>query len=319
MIASKDNLNYITIRDYNIVPAIEDDEPNVAPPESIQTASLIKLLCADDPLLQIQHIDRPYEIWLALKNLYSPKGFSSEFLLCRELFSTSLENCDNSMSTYLNQIKRLNDQLRTKNITIPDKIIFAWVLNNLSSEYETLITTITQSIRVNGSNDLRLDSLFSNLIDESKRLTSRNEDNVALYANTKSKKPKNTDNIMSNHRITKPKGSKCPHCKKTGHKIDKCWFAHPELRPKPKKTSEKAEKQTSVEHAMTTLHVNNEIDDLDFDVAPSYITELNYPEIHHVMYALNRTQFILDSDATTHICCEKSYFINLKQTSAIVS
>ena len=317
MIASKGNLNYITIRDYNIVPAIEGGEPNVSPPESIQTASLIKLLCADGPLLQVQHIDRPYEIWLALKNLYSPKGFSSEFLLCRELFSTTLKNCDNSMGNYLNQVKRLNDQLRAKNITIPDKVIFAWVLNNLSSEYETLITTITQSIRVNGSDDLRLDSLFANLIDESKRLTSRNGDSVALYANTKGKKPKNTGNIMGNHRITKPKGPKCPHCKKTGHKIEKCWFAHPELRPKPKPKQASGEEQ--VEQAMTALHVNNEIDDLDFDVAPSYVTELNYPETHHVMYALNRTQFILDSGATTHICCESSYFTNLKDTSAMVS
>ena len=69
---------------------------------------------------------------------------------------------------------------------------------------------------------------------------------------------------------------------------------------------------------MTSLHVNNE-ENLDFDVSSSYDTELNYSESHHVMYALNRTQFILDSDATTHICCEKSYFINIKNTSTIVS
>ena len=89
------------------------------------------------------------------------------------------------------------------------------------------------------------------------------------------------------------------------------------MRSKPK--SKQANEKEQVEQAMTTLHVNNEIDDLDFDVASSYVTELNYFQTHHVMYALNRTQFILDFGAITHICCESSYFTNLKDTSAMIS
>ena len=74
------------------------------------------------------------------------------------------------------------------NVLIPEKVIFAWVLNNLSSNYETLITTITQSIRVNGSDSVKLEDLFSNLIDESKRLKSK--DSYAIALNIKSKKAK---------------------------------------------------------------------------------------------------------------------------------
>ena len=46
---------------------------------------------------------------MALQNLYSPKGFSFEFILCRQLFETTLNNCDNKIKNYLNQVKRVHD------------------------------------------------------------------------------------------------------------------------------------------------------------------------------------------------------------------
>jgi len=77
--------------------------------------------------------------------------------------------------------------LTAKNVIIPEKIIFAWVLNNLSPSYETLITTITQYIRVNDSGSIKLEELFSNLIDKSKRLKHKDSDETALFT-TKQKK-----------------------------------------------------------------------------------------------------------------------------------
>ena len=43
-----------------------------------------------------------------LKNLYSPKGFSSEFLIYKELFETTLSKYS-SMEEYLNKVKQLTD------------------------------------------------------------------------------------------------------------------------------------------------------------------------------------------------------------------
>ena len=182
---------------------------------------MIQLNLADGPLLQVRHILKPYEVWKALENLYSPKGFSSEFLLCKELFDTSLEKSDNKMEQYLNQVKRLYDQLTAKSVVIPEKVIFAWVLNNLSPRYETLITTITQSIRVNGSGSIKLEELFANLIDESKRLRSKHApDTLALSAKAKSRKP------YQRNKVQKPfkKGGDltCDHCHKLGHRVSTC-------------------------------------------------------------------------------------------------
>ena len=137
--------------------------------------SNIQLLVEDGPLLQIQHITRAHEAWESLKNLYSPKGFSSEFLICREFFDTHMLKY-NSMEEYLNKVKQLSDQLKAKNLELPKQVIIAWVLNNLTDNYDGLVSNITQSLRTN-IDSYTLETLFSNLLDESKRQES-NEANT---------------------------------------------------------------------------------------------------------------------------------------------
>ena len=86
--------------------------------------------------------------WSSLENLYSPKGFSSEFLICKELFETNLEGCNNSMETFLNTIKRLTDELKAKKLQLPDQVVLAWVLNNLTADYDAF-TAIYYSVSQN--------------------------------------------------------------------------------------------------------------------------------------------------------------------------
>lgn len=144
----------------------------------------IKLLINDGPLLQIQHINRANEAWTSLKNLYSPKGFSSEFLICREFFETTLSKYSN-MEEYLNKVKQLSDQLKSKNLELPKQVIIAWVLNNLTDNYDGLVANITQSLRTN-IDSFSLESLFSNLLDESKRQESMDKEH-ALYVKSPNK------------------------------------------------------------------------------------------------------------------------------------
>ena len=66
--------------------------------------SNIQLLIEDGPLLQIQQITRAHEAWESLRNLYSLKGFSSEFLIYREFFNTYILKY-NSIEEYLNKAK----------------------------------------------------------------------------------------------------------------------------------------------------------------------------------------------------------------------
>ncbi|KAI9686313.1 MAG: hypothetical protein M1812_008598, partial [Candelaria pacifica] len=181
-----------------------------------------------------------------------------------ELFNTTLAG--NKMENYLNQVKRLYDELMAKDVIIPEKVIFAWVLNNLTPQYETLITTITQSIRVNGSKSISLSELFANLIDESKRVKYRDSENdkTALFTSAKNR----YKDYQKGNKVEKPKRQKetCSYCKRGVHHIDKCWFKHPELRPstKPKKDSspEESEVEKDAEMAMM-VHSSNSFDILD--------------------------------------------------------
>ena len=101
----------------------------------------IRLIIEDVPLLQIWHSKTALEAWDILKNLYSPKGFSLEFLICKELFKTTLSKYY-SIEKYLNKVKQLTNQLKAKGIELPKQVIVAWVLNNLTNPYKGFVMIV---------------------------------------------------------------------------------------------------------------------------------------------------------------------------------
>ena len=149
----------------------------------------IQLLVEDGPLLQIQHIMRAYEAQEFLKNLYSLKGFSSKFLICREFFDTYMLKY-NFIKKYLNKVKQLSDQLKVKNLELPKQVIITWVLNNLTNNYDRLMFNITQSLKIN-IDSYTFETLFSNLLNGSKRQESNeaNTDQALITGSYKGKKP----------------------------------------------------------------------------------------------------------------------------------
>jgi hypothetical protein len=227
----------------------------------------IRLALSDGPLLQTRNITDSCLLWSKLKALYEPKGFSSEFLIYKELFETTLSRLGNFIENYLNQIKRLTDDLSARNLIIPNKVIAAWTLNNLTSDYENTVTMISQSIRTSQS-EINLDDLFFQLIDESRRLKSKENKEMAL-------------NSKASSGGAKPKKIKrtCNHCGKSGHNENKCWIKNLSLRPQNNKTKEDT---------------------------PEKVSLMSYTET--ALYSENSTEWILDSGATSHICSNKALF-----------
>ena len=314
LLAGNGLVSHVTIPNHDIATVIEGEQPVLLSNEAEKAKSIILLNLADGPLVQIQHIEKPYDIWEALRNLYASKGFSNDFYLCKEFFNTTLESCEDKMKDYINNLKRISDQLYAKNIKLPDKVIFAWALGNLTEEYNGFVTTITQTIRANGDKALNLVQLFANLVNESKRITIR--DNESVFYVQKNSKP----NKLDKYRVEKPQ-KKCPICKKGNHKTEKCWFKYSELRSKPKESKNSV--ITEEEIAMPVINTSTSIDEkLDFDVAEyndlAYSTpNANCEFAYHI--EINRLRFILDSGATIHICCEKSYFREIKPCNSTVS
>ena len=115
-------------KSYLIKEGLKDSLDNIPPIISQdindKTLANIRLLIEDGPLLQIQYINTAKEAWDSLNNLYSSKGFTNEFLICREFFNTTLDKYS-SMEDYLNKVKQLSDQLKAKNLELPKQVIIA--------------------------------------------------------------------------------------------------------------------------------------------------------------------------------------------------
>ena len=118
-------------------------DPAKAIEDANKSLALIRLAIEDGPLLQIRNLGTPIDAWEGLKKLYSPKGFSSEFLIFKEFFDITLVNSGNSAEEYINTITRLTDDLNARDLKLPDKLIMAWVLNHLTPEYEGFVSNIT--------------------------------------------------------------------------------------------------------------------------------------------------------------------------------
>src|SRR5450759_2676830 len=266
-------------------------------PEYIQkaakAAAYIRLALADGPLLQTRNIANPFYLWGTLKNLYESKGFSSEFLICKELFNIKLSNTDN-LEDYLANIRRLTDDLKAKNIILPDRFIAAYILNNLTKDYENTVAIITQSIRSNSTIDL--EELSAQLIDESRRLKYKNKkqnniDNseVEMALSIKITKKKNSNaKSDSNNQII------CEFCGLNNHTDKECFKKHPELR--------KSKKPSSV----NITDQSEETSEKDVSLVTTLDNTVNFTS-HS-----NKVEWILDSGASIHIASKESYFKVLK-------
>ena len=150
------------------------------------------------------------------------------------------------MEGYLTKVKRLTDDLAARHLAIPNKVIAAYTLNNLTPEYEHTVAIISQSYR---ASDIEIDliQLFSQLVDESRRIRAIEPIEMAL--------PTSGTAIGTNPRKDKPKnGFKCLYCKRTGHTEIKCWAKHPNLKPKRNNDSKGLESKKLNENSELSLN-----------------------------------------------------------------
>ena len=180
--------------------------------DNAKALGYIQLACADGPLMHILNFDNPTDAWNYLDRLYAPRGFSSEFILFKEFFGATLSSLG-SVDNYLATIKRVSTNLKAKQLELLNKLIIAWTLYNLGPAYEAFVASITQSYRADTA-DIDMDGLFTDLMDESRRLESLDEDALVV-------------------RTRKPPRAKCGGCGRTGYKEETCYKLHPEIRPSP--------------------------------------------------------------------------------------
>ena len=200
--------------------------------KSYRALAIIRLHLENGPLINTKHCLSSEALIHCLQTLYKPKGFSSDFILCKELFTTTLARA-RTVENYLSRIRRLVEDLQARDLTIPNKVIAAYILSNLTNEYDHVVSVISQSYR--SETDVDLDILFSQIMDESRRLKYRDDDIEMSMTATMTQRDKSQ--AQKGNKSTK-KGNfrpqnrqKCPHCNKTGHEPTKCWIKYPHLHP----------------------------------------------------------------------------------------
>ena len=217
------------------------------------------------------------------------------------------------MEEYLNKVKQLTDQLKAKGIELPNQVIVAWVLNNLTSPYEGFVTMVTQSYRTNSST-INLENLFLNLMDESRRQVSKDKD-IALV--TRSQRPRNRPNQTNGIQ----KNKYCRKCRTTTHFTKDCFYLFPEKAPKGFKTKQHYEPKNqeqqdalvSINTSDATSNPSNEEDDFDIDLdlmdTDQVLITNKTPQLNQI-----RANFVLDLGATKHVITKKEYFISYKDS-----
>ena len=261
-----------------------------------KATALIKLSLEDGPLLQTRFIDNPFILWTTLRNLYETKGFSSEFIISKDLINTTLNSCKGNLEAYINSFKRSVNSLQSKNIVLPNKFLIALLLNNLNKDYDYVVAIITQTIRVDNTTNYTLDDIISQLLDESRRLYSLkgrgynynknynnsynnsynnyDSDNSSNNSYTKDNRYENDIEMsMQSNRVnynSKKNVKICSYCNIKGHLESNCFKKYPSLRNKP--TNNKAINYSKLEDSYI---VENVLNTSTKSIKPSYNTRAN--------------------------------------------
>jgi hypothetical protein len=150
-IITKEGFLDFILEDYSSSEQYREQKANLAEPTKLteldvrasKVISLIRLSLEDSPLLQTRFIKNPYTLYNTLKNLYCAQGFSSKFILSKELINTTISTYKGNLELYINAFKRILNNLEAKGINLPSKFTAALLLNNLNKDYKYIITTIT--------------------------------------------------------------------------------------------------------------------------------------------------------------------------------
>lgn len=197
------------------------------------------------------------------------------------------------MELYLYNIRRILNTLESKSIKLPERFIVGLILNNLSRDYKYTVAIISQTIRSN--NTINIDDIFSQLLDESKRLKGNKASNrypsidntkdkdVEMSLNTKDKKKSNRKPYSNNNRGD----IEYSFCYKKGHTEDSCWIKYPNKNPR--KTSNNTSKDDAF--ISTTITTNKE-------EVLSTNKDTKFTKI----------DWILDSGATIYTCTSREVF-----------
>jgi hypothetical protein len=171
-----------------------------------RATATIFLYLSDTAEQHVRDLRDPIEVWNKLKESFSRVGFAARYNLWKQLFTVECEHGD-KIEVYLNKVRKLVNTLKEGGAEVSDEIVVTVALQGLKKDYDTVISVVTC-----GKDRPTFESLRGLLLEEEARKSGREREHYPAY--------------MAGER----KPVECWHCGKPGHKKDRCFELHPELR-----------------------------------------------------------------------------------------
>lgn len=275
----------------------------VAPTDPVELAALqvqknkaltmIALSVRDHVIPYIVNVKEPDVCWTTLKNLYASSTNSRKLLLRRKLTSLKMEE-GGSMTTFLQHLKELINELVCAGETVSDEEIVEHVLMALPESYEGLINTLTYRTALPTVAELTVILLQDEIRREIRG--HKQGDGEALLVKTKknfiSRKPSGSEDSAQG-KGKKPPGE-CHYCGSKSH-----WMRHcPELAAEVKKRrADRKEKPTINLIDNFESGESDDSQDSDSELAVN-LTELNVAEHCN---SQSTGDWYIDSGASKHV------------------
>lgn len=176
--AIKNVIDYKGYTNCIVDPVTETDAKKV-----IACKALLSLTVEKAIYPHIQSCTSALEIWKALKRLYEDTGLSRKISLLRNLITTRLENFDNNMQSYIDQIMLYANKLNGIGFKMDDEWTSAILLAGLTDEYKPFIMSIEAS-----NTKLEVNNLITKLVDTRSNQSSGNGE--AFFSKNKMHKKK---------------------------------------------------------------------------------------------------------------------------------
>lgn len=194
-----------------------------------------------DKSIRGQIVGMPLPIaWQHLHTSFGMAESMAQHILYRKMKSIELSNFDNAQE-YISEHRNVLNDLSSVKATFSDAQLKAKLLDNLTDQYNGLITNIQYEEGLGQTLDLG--QIVTRILTWESMLRNRKKTagpNVKSSNKNNSKSTKNSNSSRDNSSddTNRDRKSKCKKCNLPGHDIDACWFEHPELAPsswEPKK------------------------------------------------------------------------------------
>lgn len=287
------NERWLYVNGMKTRPQAEQDIPTWELADQKAKADII-LNISPSELCHVKHCQTSRDVWVKLEEIYQSKGPARKATLLKQLIFSKMSQ-EEGMDEHLNKFFGIIDKLNEMNVEIADDLVTILLLYSVPDSYENFRCAIEARDVLPTPEILKIKLLEEFQARRGKEST-QNQQN-AFQANKNKFGSKQEGKFDKNYKKTSNKENKpyikCTYCHKKGHKATQCW-------------NKKNEEAACAEDAFYAVNedAHKHVSHQDAIVANTFSANLESTDV-----------WCLDSGATSHMCKNRSKFVDLKEVT----